>query len=34
MKRISLSEDSEISVFPVPDRVADNLEQYCFDACF
>ena len=33
MKRILLSADSEISVFTVPDRVADNLEQYCLEFC-
>ena len=33
MKHILLSADSEISVFTVPDRVADNLEQYCLEFC-
>lgn len=33
MKRILLSADSEISVFSVPDKVADNLEQYCMEFC-
>lgn len=33
MKRILLSADSEISVFTVPDRVADNLEQYYLEFC-
>ena len=33
MKRILLSADSEISVFTVPDKVADNLEQYCLEFC-
>ena len=33
MKRVLLSADSEISVFSVPDRVADNLEQYCSEFC-
>ena len=33
MKRILLSADSEISVFIVPDEVADNLEQYCSEFC-
>lgn len=33
MKRILLSADSEISVFTVPDRVADNLEHYCLEFC-
>jgi len=31
MKRVLLSADSEISVFMVPDKVADNLEQYCLE---
>lgn len=31
MKRVLLSADSEISVFAVPDRVADNLERYCLE---
>ena len=33
MKHILLSADSEISVFTVPDRVADHLEQYCLEFC-
>lgn len=33
MKRILLSADDEISVFTVPDKVADNLEQYCMEFC-
>lgn len=33
MKRILLSADGEISVFNVPDEVADNLEQYCLEFC-
>lgn len=33
MKNILLSADSEISVFSVPDEVADNLEQYCLEFC-
>ncbi len=33
MKNILLSADSEISVFAVPDKVADNLEQYCLEFC-
>lgn len=33
MKRILFSADSEISVFAVPDRVADHLEQYCLEFC-
>lgn len=33
MKNVLLSADSEISVFSVPDEVADNLEQYCLEFC-
>lgn len=33
MKNVLLSADSEISVFSVPDKVADNLEKYCMDFC-
>lgn len=33
MKNVLLSADSEISVFSVPDTVADNLEQYCMEFC-
>lgn len=33
MKRVLLSADSEISVFSVPDEVADHLEQYCLAFC-
>lgn len=33
MKRVLLSADSEISVFAVPDKVADDLERYCMDFC-
>lgn len=33
MKNILLSADSEISVFAVPDKVADNLKQYCLEFC-
>ncbi len=33
MKQVLLSADSEISVFSVPDEVADNLEQYCLEFC-
>lgn len=33
MKNILLSADSEISVFSVPDKVADNLKKYCLDFC-
>ncbi len=31
MKNILLSADSEISVFLVPDKVADHLKQYCLE---
>ena len=33
MKNVLLSADSEISVFSVPDEVADNLEKYCLAFC-
>lgn len=33
MKRVLLSADSEISVFSVPDDVADHLEEYCLEFC-
>ena len=33
MKSILLSADNEISVFSVPDEVADHLEQYCMTFC-
>lgn len=33
MKNVLLSADSEISVFSVPDAVADNLEKYCLEFC-
>lgn len=33
MKNILLSADNEISVFSVPDEVADNLEEYCLEFC-
>ena len=33
MKNVLLSADSEISVFSVPDEVADNLEKYCSEFC-
>ena len=33
MKNVLLSADSEISVFAVPDEVADNLEKYCSEFC-
>ena len=31
MKNVLLSADWEISVFSVPDNVADNLEKYCME---
>ena len=33
MKNVLLSADCEISVFSVPDEVADNLEEYCSEFC-
>ncbi len=33
MKNVLLSADSEISVFRVPDEVADNLDEYCLEYC-
>ena len=33
MKNVLLSADCEISVFSVPDKVADNLEKYCSEFC-
>lgn len=33
MKNVLLSADSEISVFAVPDEVADDLEKYCLEFC-
>ncbi len=33
MKKVLLSADSEISVFSVPDEVADHLQQYCMEFC-
>ncbi len=33
MKNILLSADSELSVFSVPDEVADNLQEYCLEFC-
>ena len=33
MKRVLLSADSEISIFSVPDEVADSLEHYCLEFC-
>ena len=31
MKNVLLSADGEISVFSVPDEVADHLEKYCLE---
>ena len=33
MKKVLLSADGEISVYSVPDEVADNLERYCLEFC-
>ena len=33
MKNVLLSADGEISVFAVPNEVADNLEKYCLEFC-
>ena len=33
MKNVLLSADGEISVFSVPDEVADHLEKYCLEFC-
>ncbi len=33
MKKVLLSADGEISVFSVPDKVADHLDRYCRDFC-
>lgn len=33
MRNVLLSADGEISVFSVPDKVADNLEEYCLEFC-
>lgn len=33
MKRVLLSADGEISVYAVPDVVADNLGKYCMGFC-
>lgn len=33
MKHVLLSADSEISVFSVPDKVAENLAEYCLEFC-
>lgn len=31
MKEILLSHDSEVYMYSVPDKVADNLEKYCLE---
>lgn len=31
MKQVLLSSDDEVKVYLVPDEVADNLEQYCWE---
>lgn len=33
MKKVLLSADSEMSVYSVPDEVADYLEKYCMEFC-
>lgn len=33
MKKVLLSADGEISLFSVPDKVADHLDRYCRDFC-
>lgn len=33
MKNVLLSADGEISLFSVPDEVADHLEDYCLKFC-
>ncbi len=33
MKHVLLSADGAISVFSVPNEVADHLERYCLDFC-
>lgn len=33
MRKVLLSADSEISLYLVPDEVADNLSEYCIDFC-
>ena len=31
MKEVILSHDSEATIYLVPDKVADNLDKYCWD---
>ena len=33
MRKVLLSADAEISLYLVPDEVADNLSEYCIDFC-
>lgn len=33
MKYVLFSADNELSVYSVPDKVADNLKKYCLDFC-
>ena len=33
MKPIALSSDGPITIYMVPDKVADNLQQYCLEFC-
>lgn len=33
MKRVILSADNDRKVYAVPDRVADDLEEYCLEFC-
>ena len=33
MKNVVLSHDDELTVFSVPDKVADNLYEYCLEFC-
>ncbi len=33
MKNVLLSADGEISVYSVPDEIADNFRKYCMDFC-
>ena len=33
MKKVILSADGPCSVYEVPDKVANNLHQYCLDFC-
>lgn len=33
MKKVIISSDGDRMVYSVPDKVAENLEQYCIDFC-